>query len=192
MHEALAIRRDIEHKFMPLSDTVYAEYSRSAALKRKDACLPSADRLRTVGVVLTQRNSETLCRTDQHIRPVCLAQSPVFLRFPKVGPDRCDCVEQVQRIILRLDGLELGVVGAVEDFLEVRLSEVSLVEIGRAIGSQLCQFWHKHFCHQLLACKHLLPRSGEVPGSSDDCVDECVAPAGVDGVVRMSSDLERC
>lgn len=96
----------------------------------RDACLTGVDRFRTAGVVLTRRSSETLCRTDRHIPPVCLAQSPVFLRFPEIRPDRRDRIKQVERIILRLDGLELGIAFTVEDFLEVRLLEVSLIEIG--------------------------------------------------------------
>lgn len=39
MHESLAIRCDIEYKFMLLSDPVYARSARPAALERKYACL---------------------------------------------------------------------------------------------------------------------------------------------------------
>ena len=43
--------------------------------------------------------------------------------------------------------------------------------------------------HQLPR-QHILPWSGEVPGSGDDCVDEGVAPAWIDGVVGVPGNFE--
>lgn len=142
-------------------------------------------------MINTRRNSLKIlsCR-DRHFRALRFAKPPIFLWLPIIRPDRRDRIEQIGRIVFRLDRLKLGIIGAIEDFLKVWLSEVSLVEVGRAIGSQLRQFRHEHFCHQPLAREHVLPRSGEVPGSGDDCVDEDVTPAWIDGVVGAPGNFE--
>lgn len=148
------------------------------------------DSVNTVTSDLKERSSEILSCRDLHIRSLRLGKPPVFLWLPIIRPDRRDRVEHIERIVFRLDRLKLGIVGAIEDFLEVWLSEVSFVEVGRAIGSQLRQSRHEYFCHQLLARQHVLPRSGEVPGSGDVCVDESVTPAWVDGVVGVLGNFE--
>lgn len=119
-----------------------------------------------------------------------LAEAAVLLGLPVVGANGGDGVEEVVGVVLVLDGLELGVVGAVEDVLPVGLPEVGLVEVSGAVRGELGERGHEYVGHLLLVGDHVFPGGGEVPGRGDDGVDEGVAPAGVDGVVGVAGGRE--
>lgn len=120
-----------------------------------------------------------------------LAQAAILLHLPVIRAHSRDGVEEVVGVVLVLDSLELGVVGAVEDVLPVGLAEVGFVEVRSAVGRQLGEFGHEHVGHEVLFVEHLLPRGGEVPGRRDDRVDDGLAPDGVDGVFRVAGCGER-
>jgi hypothetical protein len=64
----------------------------------------------------------------------CFTQSAVLQLSPLVRVNRSDSVEQVVRIVLGFDTLQLLVVSAEECLLKVRLTEVSLKKERHSLG----------------------------------------------------------
>ena len=93
-----------------------------------------------------------------------LAEAAVLLGLPVVGANGGDGVEEVVGVVLVLDGLELGVVGAVEDVLPVGLPEVGLVEVSGAVRGELGERGHEYVGHLLLVGDHVFPGAVKFQG----------------------------
>ena len=126
-----------------------------------------------------------------HLHFLCLAETSIRLRHPLIRPDSSQSIEQVLRIILVLDLLKLRVIVAIEHALPIRILKIALVHVSVSAARQnLLDARHDLLGEEILGVGHLLERHLEGPGDGDCRGHDGVAPACVDGIVRVSAGGE--